>query len=248
MKASPTAAVPPFRRLAEHLRGPHALVFAGGDVPRPHRRVNRRDRHAEVERILRGPASGAFLPGRIEDEVNQWLLRLRVGVAQHRRRDLDQIRLQLGLVPLREHGTDIRRRPALQPTQQFIDFGDELHVAVLDAVMHHLDIMSTAALADIGHAGAIVVGLGRDLGQDWRQMVIGHARPAGHQRRPVERALFTAAHAHADVVQAVRRQLGAAADGVLVERVAPRQPQYRRRSVGDGAARLRHPPAGPPAP
>jgi hypothetical protein len=39
---------------------------------------------------------------------------------------------------------------------------DELHVAVLDAIVHHLDVVAGAAVANIHHAGP-VVHLGRHL-------------------------------------------------------------------------------------
>ena len=56
-------------------------------------------RHAELERDLRRPAAGPLLLRFIDDHVDQRLARGRVGLAQHRGGDLDQIAVEVALFP-----------------------------------------------------------------------------------------------------------------------------------------------------
>ena len=76
-------------------------------------------------------------------------------------------------------------------------------IAVLDAVVHHLDVVAGAAGPMYAHARAVV-----DLGGDRREDGLDHAGrasgAAGHDARAQQRALFAAAHAGADVEDAGR--------------------------------------------
>ena len=79
---------------------------------------------------------------------------------------------ELARVPLRE---DLRRVSANgnagAAMQQIVGFGDELHVAVLDAVVDHLHVVAGAARAHVGDARLAVVGLGGDGAEDRRERV-----------------------------------------------------------------------------
>ena len=50
--------------------------------------------------------------------------------------------------------------------QQVVGLGDELHVAVLDAVVHHLHVVARAARAHVVDARLAIVGLGGDRAED----------------------------------------------------------------------------------
>ncbi len=68
--------------------------------------------------------------------------------------DLDEVGVQFALVPLGEDLRASRRR--VMPRPFFIDvvgFADELHVAVLDAVVDHLHVVAGAAFAHPVAAG-----------------------------------------------------------------------------------------------
>ena len=108
---------------------------------------DRGDRNAKVKRRLRGPAPRSLLLGFVENRVDQRAAR-RLALAQHDRRDLDQVGIEFARVPSREYVADRRRRQAVGGVQNVIDLGDELHVGVFDAVMHHLDVVARAARAD----------------------------------------------------------------------------------------------------
>ena len=48
--------------------------------------------------------------------------------------------------------------------QDVVSLGDELHIAVFDAVVHHFDVVTSRAWAQIGHTGLAIL-----LLQLWRQ-------------------------------------------------------------------------------
>src|SRR5690606_20411721 len=103
--------------------------------------------------------------------------------------------------------------------QDVVRLGDELHVGVLDAVVHHLDEVAGAVRADVDTARLTVV-LGGDALQDRPEGLVGLGRAAGHDARPVERALLATGDAGADEVQADLAQRLLPAAGVLVVGVA----------------------------
>ena len=103
--------------------------------------------------------------------------------------------------------------------QQLVGLADELHVGVLDAVVHHLHEMAGTVGADVGAARHAVDVCG-DLLEQRAQRLVGLGRAAGHDRRAVERALLAAGDAGADEVQTTLADGLLAADGVGVERVA----------------------------
>ena len=84
--------------------------------------------------------------------------------------------------------------------QQLVGLADELHVGVLDAVVHHLHEMPCAVRADVG-AARHAVDVRGDLLKQGAKRLVGLRRAARHDRRAVQRALFAARDARADEVQ-----------------------------------------------
>jgi hypothetical protein len=110
-------------------------------------------------------------------------------------------------------------RHAEHVLHEVVTLGDELHVAVLDAVVDHLHEVARRAGADVRDAWA-VVDLGGNLLQDRRDLLVGARFAAGHQRRAVEGAFFTTRDAHADEAEALGLELPVAPFGVVGMRVA----------------------------
>ena len=100
-----------------------------------------------------------------------------------------------------------------------VRFANELHVAVLDAVVHHFHVMAGAVRSDIGAAG-LAVYLRGNGGEDRFNEPVGRFLAAGHDRRTFQRAFFAARHAGADEADAFRFKLAAAALRIRVMRVA----------------------------
>src|SRR5439155_4041292 len=98
------------------------------------------------------------------------------------------------------------------------DLGDELHVAVLDAVVHHFDEVAGAVRADVRHARA-GFGPGRDRVEHVADAVPRLVRAARHQRRAVPRSFLAAGDAAADEMDVLLAERGLAPAGVLEMRV-----------------------------
>ena len=131
------------------------------------------------------------------------------------RGDLDQVAVELALVPLGEDLVHLVGGHAQAVLHQVVGFADELHVAVLDAVVDHLHVVARAVFADPVAAGRAVVDFGGDGLEDGLDMRPGRGRSAGHDGRAVARAFFAAGDAGADVEQALcSRRISARRIGV----------------------------------
>ena len=86
---------------------------------------------------------------------------------------------------------------------QVVGFADELHVAVFDAVVDHLDVMAGAVFADPIAAGRAVLDFGGDALENILHVRPRGGRAAGHDARAMARAFFAAGNAGADVEQAL---------------------------------------------
>ena len=159
------------------------------------------------------------MPGLVENQINEGLARLRVFDAQNLGRYLDEETFEVAAVPLVEHVGHLGGRHAEDASHHVVTFGDELHVAVLDAVVNHLDVVARAARPDVCDARA-VVNFGGDGFPDGTYLLVGLPVAARHERRPPQRALLAARNAGADEVQSLRLQLLLAALRVHEVRVA----------------------------
>ena len=176
-------------------------------------------RHAQVERVLDGPAAGPLLFGLVEHDVDEGLAGAGVGVGQDLGGDLDEIGVQAAGVPGPEGLGDLRGRHADAVPEQVVRLGDELHVGVLDAVVHHLDEVAGPVRADVRAAGG-AVHVRADRLEHRAEACVGLLASAGHDARAVQRALLAAGDAHADEVEVLLSELGLAAAGVTEVRVA----------------------------
>ena len=200
--------------------GEHARLDGGGDGS---------GRDDEIERRLSRPLAGAFLPGLVEHHIDQRLAGARIFDGENLRGDLDQIRLEGSVVPVVEDPRKFVGAEAEGAVQHVISFGDELHVAVLDAVVHHLDEVPGAVGTDVGDARAGIA-FGGDGGEHGLKLAIGFRFAAGHEGRAVARAFFAAGDAHAEKAQVVHAHFLFAALRVLKPGVA---------AVDENVARLR---------
>ncbi len=82
-----------------------------------------------------------------------------------------------------------------------VGLADELHVAVLDAVVDHLHVVAGAVGTHVTAAG-LAFGDGGDLGVDGRDDFPAFGGAAGHDAGAFERAFFAAGDADAEEVDA----------------------------------------------
>ena len=212
----------------EHGGGGDALLLDRGEAAREHGLADERQRHAFVERGDGRPLARALLPSGVEDLVHDGLSGLGL-VAEDVAGDLDEIAVEIALVPLGEDRVHLLVREAEAVLHDLVDFADELHVAVFDAVVDHLDEVARAAFADPLAAGLAGVGVRRDLLEDRLHGRPGLRRAARHDGRAEQRALLAAGDAGADVEEALVLDVLAAPDRVREVAVA---------AVDDDVARL----------
>src|SRR5450759_4767138 len=124
-------------------------------------------------------------------------MRAAVTLREHVGRDLDQVRLQLALVPLAKHRGKLRRRHAEGLPQEVVRLGEELDVGVLDPVVHHLHEVARSVRADVSAAGDPIDNR-RDRRQHLGDTFIGRAGASRHDARPSKGPLLPTRYARSD--------------------------------------------------
>ena len=159
------------------------------------------------------------MAGGVEDLVDH-ILALFVFVRQDVARDLDQVAVELALIPLGENIVHLLVAHTEPFLEELIGLADELHVAVLDAVVDHLHVMAGAVFAHPVAAGLAIGSAGADGLENVLHQGPRFGAAAGHHRRAETRAFFAARNAGADIHQAFALQILGAADGVGEMRIA----------------------------
>ena len=193
---------------------------------------DRGERRAELQCRLRGEAAGALLTRGVEHLVDEVAVAVVVLAREHLGGDLDEERVELARVPLGEHVVQRVVVEAEPVVQQVVRFGDQLHVGVLDAVVHHLHVVARAAVTDVG-AARRAVDLRGDAREHGLDEVVGGAGAAGHEARAVQRAFFATRHAAPDVEDVVPREVVEPARGVGPLGVAAVDDNVTRFEVGE---------------
>ncbi len=104
--------------------------------------------------------------------------------------------------------------------QEVVALRDQLHVRVLDPVVHHLHVVAGAVRAHVCAAGGAIDLCGDRLEDRPHRLLVGSSVAARHDARPEERALLTTGHAGADKVHAACADRLVAALRVAEVRVA----------------------------
>ena len=145
---------------------------------------------------------------------------MRIGEVDHLFGDVDQKTLQFAFVPVGENFFKLGVIEATEIFEKIVGFGDELHVAVFDAVVHHFDEVTRPAVPAIGNAGDIVAwGFRGDFLKNRADMLVTFAIATGHDAGAPERAFFATADAHAEEFDAGRFEVIDTAFGIGEEGV-----------------------------
>jgi hypothetical protein len=75
--------------------------------------------------------------------------------------DLNEVRVELALVPLGEDVTDLIGGQVKGILQDLVGLADHLHITILDSVVDHLNVVTSASLTD-----PVTAGLAIDLGSN----------------------------------------------------------------------------------
>jgi hypothetical protein len=131
--------------------------------------------------------------------------------------------------------------------QNSVRFTDQLDIAVLDAVVHHFDVVTGAVGSHVSTTW-FSIHLRSDLTENWRDDFPRLARAAWHERRPLKRAFLAAGYAHADKMNSCALQfsftpLGVGEQGISAvdDHVAFLEQRRQLSDYGiDGGARFHH--------
>ncbi len=205
-------------RAGELGAGGDALLLLAGEDAGLHGGVDGADDDGVFGGVEQGPLAGAFLTGFIDDEFDDGLAGFGVFLLQGLARDLDEVAEEVALVPLVEDGRHLVGGEA-GVLEDVVGFADELHVAVFDAVVDHLHVVTGTAGADVDDAG-LTIDLGGDGFKDGLHHFPGGSRAAGHDGGAFAGAFFTAGDAGTDEAQAFFSEIDVTTLGGLVEAVA----------------------------
>ena len=134
----------------------------------------------------------------VENFIHQWFS-IRVFVSKNVPGDLDQIAVQFAFIPALEYLVNGGSGHTERFFHNLIRFADELHIAVLDAVMYHFYIVAGSVFADpIAARSSIFYFCGNRL-ENRFYMRPGGRRTARHKRRTFQRTFFAARHTCSDV-------------------------------------------------
>jgi len=97
------------RRHGEHLARGDALFLVGRDDAGFDRGVDGLRRRTQVEGVLGRPLAGPLLLCLVKDHVHQRLAGFRIHLRENVPRDLDEVRLQLALIPFGKDVVQFRR-------------------------------------------------------------------------------------------------------------------------------------------
>ena len=197
--------------------GDAGFLFGGKDAGLD-RCVDGGDHDGVFCRIQQGPLTGAFLACFIDDEFDDRCAGLRIFLFQGFAGDLDQVALHGTFVPLIEDGGHFVGGET-GVFEEVVGLADELHVAVFDAVVDHLHVMTSAAGADVDDA-RLAIDFGCDGFEDGLHDFPGGSRTAGHDGGAFAGTFFAAGDPCADEAQAFLSEVGVAPLGGLVETVA----------------------------
>mmetsp|Transcript_17377 Transcript_17377/g.34074 ORF Transcript_17377/g.34074 Transcript_17377/m.34074 type:complete len:398 (+) Transcript_17377:108-1301(+) len=121
------------------------LRLESREAPSKHALPNERHGHAHVERCDGRPLAGALLACLIEDEIEK-VAPILLLVCADVSRDLDEEAVEVTLVPLGEDASNLGVVELQHVAHHLVALADDLHVAVLDTVVHHLDVVAGAGV------------------------------------------------------------------------------------------------------
>ena len=217
-----TVAVVSFVGALQQGAGPHPRVFQGRQAAGVDGLGDQRARHAEVESQLAHPLPGPLGAGLVEDAVDDEVTAVGILDGEDVAGDLDQVAVEFAAVPVAEDFGQFGVGESGAVLEQRVGLADQLHVAVLNPVVHHLHVVAGTAWAHPVAAGDVALGadLGRDRLEDWLHERPGCLGPARHQARPLQRPLLAPGDAGAYVEQARRLHLLRPPFGIGEEGVA----------------------------
>lgn len=166
----------------------------------------------QVQGVHCGPLTSTLLASLVQDLLNK---RSAIGivVVQDISGDLDQEGVQDTLVPLRKHITNLLVGQATNGLHDVVGLRDELHVTVLDTVVHHLDVVTGTCWTNPVTTW-LTVRLSRDGLEDLLDVWPSLGITTWHERRTVTGTFLTTRHTGTNETDALTLQLLVSSVGV----------------------------------
>ena len=198
--------------------GGDAFVFHRGKDAGFDSGVDGRDHDGVFDGVEDGPFAGAFLACGIEDQVNEGLASLGIVLFENLGGDLDQVALEVAVVPIGENLSQFCWGEA-GVFEDVVGFANQLHVAILDAVVDHFDVVASTTGADVCHA-RFAFGRGSDRFKNRLHDLPGGSGTAGHDGRSFAGTFFATRNAGTDETQAFFGEVSVATLGSFVVGIA----------------------------
>ena len=118
-----------------------------------------------LDGVADGPLACPLLTRFVENQVDQRLAGLLILLGEDLLGDIDEVAVEFPLVPFGKDLMELLGGRVDRLLQDCIGLADELHIAVLDAVVDHLDVVTGTIGAHVAGAGLSLHNRG-DLAED----------------------------------------------------------------------------------
>ena len=167
-------------RLWQNFGRGNALFFLRRDDARFDGGINCRNNDRLFDGGLKRPDAGSLLSRFVKNHIDQRSPSIRIDLSKNLGRDFNEVAIKLAFVPFGEHVGQLRSLHLQNIFHDCIRFADQLNVAVLDAVMDHLDVVTGAIRAHVS-ATRFAIHLRSDLAKNGGDNLPCFARAARHQ-------------------------------------------------------------------
>ena len=148
------------------------MLLKCGNATAEYRLSDESQWHAVLQRADAGPLTGSLLSRRIEN-VFKKVVAVSIDIAEDIGRNFHQVTVQNPGIPTRKNLLHFRITET-GTQQQMVSLTDQLHIAIFDAIVHHLHIVAGSTTTHPVAAGFIVTGLGGNCLQ-YGVWTAGHA-------------------------------------------------------------------------
>mmetsp|Transcript_11405 Transcript_11405/g.15970 ORF Transcript_11405/g.15970 Transcript_11405/m.15970 type:complete len:304 (+) Transcript_11405:924-1835(+) len=169
------------------------------------RRCNHTQGHGLLSTFLHCPSTSTFHSSLIKNFVHNVILSVVCFLCHNCCRNFNEETFQISFVPVCKDFSELFIARSNKVLQQIISFGDELHISVLDTIVNHLHVVTSATWTNPSHTWS-VINLSSAFTYNWLDALVSFLWSARHHGRPVASSFFTTRYAHPHVLYFLRLQ------------------------------------------